>query len=247
MPLTFDPPAAVESEVRSTSSFVLGDWLVHPRLNRLCRDGESLQIRPKLMDVLALLASRNGEVVSLPEIIESVWAREFMAESVVTRTIAELRKVLGDKAAQPRFIETITKRGYRLVAPVQWTVPGPEAHHAPAPVATAARPAGTTVCCLVWGEREIALGEGENLIGRSREAVIRISSSRVSRCHARIRVAGGRAVLEDLESKNGTFLWGRRIQGPVGLSDGDEICVGRDVMIFRFCYPIGTTVTDTAM
>ena len=103
---------------------------------------------------------------------------------------------------------------------------------------------GAHTCGLCWGEQEIPLSEGENFIGRTPDAVVRISSSRVSRRHARIVVTGGRAVLEDLGSKNGTYLRGRRIHGPAELSDGDEICFGRDVVLFRFCYPAGTTVTD---
>jgi DNA-binding winged helix-turn-helix (wHTH) protein len=230
----------------TTGDFRLGEWLVQPSLNRLSRGDEKVQIRPKLMDVLAFLARQAGEVVSKDEIIAAVWARQYMAESVLTRSIAELRRILGDRAAEPRFIETITKRGYRLLVAVDH-VGGP----APAPV-PAARPAsaqvpssmGAHTCGLCWGEQEIPLLEGENIIGRTRDAIVRISSSRVSRQHAKIVVTGGRAVLEDLGSKNGTFIRGRRIHRPVELSDGDEICFGRDVVVFRFCYPTGTTVTD---
>ena len=230
----------------AAGDFRLGEWLVQPSLNRLSRGSEGVHIRPKLMDVLSFLAQHAGEVVSKDEIIAAVWARQYMAESVLTRSIAELRRILGDNAAEPRFVETITKRGYRLVAPVDH-VGGP----APAPV-PATRPAppekpsplGVHTCGLCWGEQEIPLSEGENIIGRTRDAIVRISSSRVSRQHARIVVTRGRAVLEDLGSKNGTYVRGRKIHRPVELSDGDEICFGRDVVVFRFCYPTGTTLTD---
>jgi DNA-binding winged helix-turn-helix (wHTH) protein len=228
----------------TAGDFRLGGWLVQPSLNRLSRGDERVQIRPRLMDVLIFLAKHPGEVVSKDEIIAAVWARRFMAESVLTRSIAELRRSLGDSAVKPQFIETITKRGYRLVAPVEnvkGSVIAPVAEPAPSrkPLAVGEHP-----CGLCWGEQEIPLSEGENVIGRTRDAVVRISSSRVSRRHARIVVTGGRAVVEDLGSKNGTFVRGRRINRPVELSDGDEICFGRDVVVFRFCYPAGTTVTD---
>jgi DNA-binding winged helix-turn-helix (wHTH) protein len=224
--------------------FRLGEWLVQPSLNRLSRGDEKVQIRPRLMDVLGFLGQHAGDVVSKDEIIAAVWARQFMAESVLTRSIAELRRVLGDKAADPRFIETVTKRGYRLFAPVEYLRERPKA------VTEASAPSrkplalGEHSCGLCWGEQEIPLAEGENIIGRTRDAIVRISSSRVSRRHAKIVVTGGRAVLEDLGSKNGTFIRGRKIHRPVELSDGDEICFGRDVVVFRFCYPTGTTLTD---
>jgi DNA-binding winged helix-turn-helix (wHTH) protein len=118
--------------VASVGDFRLSEWLIQPSLDRISRGKEVVHIRPKLMDVLALLAQRAGDVVSNDEIIAAVWAKEFMAESVLTRSITELRHVLGDHATNPRFIETITKRGYRLVAPVEWV-------HGPPPVAARAR------------------------------------------------------------------------------------------------------------
>lgn len=218
---------------------------MQPRLNRLVLGEGCVKIRPRLMDVLAFLAQHEGEVLSKDTIIAAVWARPFLAESVLSRSIADLRRVLGDDAAQPRFIETITKRGYRLVAPVERVEP-PESDSVPVARPGPPRtppPCGTYSCGLWWGEREVPLEEGENVIGRTDDAALRISSARVSRRHARIVVTGGRVVLEDLGSKNGTFLRGRRIERPVELSDGDEICFDRNVVVFRFCYPGGTTVT----
>jgi DNA-binding winged helix-turn-helix (wHTH) protein len=229
----------------NSGDFRLGEWLVQPSLNRLTLGDRTVRIRPRLMDVLCFLARRNREVCSKDVIIAAVWAKPFMAESVLSRSVAEIRRVLGDDAAEPRFIETITKRGYRLIAPVE-LVGGRSARpdEGEREPSRKALTLGEHTCGLCWGEQEVALVEGENVIGRTRDAVVRISSTRVSRRHARIVVTGGRAVLEDLGSKNGTYLRGRRITRPVELSDGDEICFGRDVVVFRFCYPSGTTMTD---
>ncbi len=231
----------------SSGDFRLGEWLVQPSLDRLTLGDRTVRIRPRLMDVLCFLAEHQGQVRSKDDIIAAVWAKPYMAESVLSRSIAELRRVLDDNAAEPRFIETITKRGYRLIAPVE-LVGGSSQRPNEAERVPARNPVtlGEHTCGLCWGEQEIPLVEGENLIGRIREAAVRISSTRVSRRHARIVVTGGRAVLEDLGSKNGTYLRGRRIDRPVQLSDGDEICFGRDVVVFRFCYPSGTTVTGEA-
>jgi DNA-binding winged helix-turn-helix (wHTH) protein/WD40 repeat protein len=96
--------------------FRLGEWLVEPRLNRLSRGEESIQIELKMMDVLVCLAERANELVTRREIIDTVWATEFITEKTLTRAVAELRRTLGDDAKQPRYIETIHRKGYRLIA-----------------------------------------------------------------------------------------------------------------------------------
>ena len=97
---------------------VLDAW-VEPELDRLTRDGASLHLEPKLTEVLLLLSKHQGRVVSKEKILETVWPNQFVAESTLSRAIAELRRVLGDDAQKPRFIETIPRRGYRLIAPVE--------------------------------------------------------------------------------------------------------------------------------
>lgn len=106
-----DPPPA---------AFEIADWLVEPSLCRLSRGGQTLHLRPKLMDLLVFLASSQGRVVPKGDILEQVWRGEFVVESVLGRSIADLRQLLGDDAARPRFVETIPRRGYRLIAPVRW-------------------------------------------------------------------------------------------------------------------------------
>ncbi len=98
--------------------FRVGDWLVEPQLNRISQGDHAVPLEPRAMEVLAFLAGRPGEVVSTDQLIEAVWNRRFVGDSPVYRIIAELRRVLGDDARQPRYIQTIRKRGYRLVAEV---------------------------------------------------------------------------------------------------------------------------------
>jgi len=226
--------------------FRLADWLVQPSLNRVCSSDTMRQIEPKVMDVLVFLADRAGQVASRQEIIDAVWAKRFLADTVLTRAISELRRVLGDHARTPCFIQTVSKRGYRLLAV---RLPSPEATPgAPATMRAGAglrQPDGALgslpVCSIAWGELEIRLEEGDTIIGRAREALIRVASTRVSRRHARITVCGMDATLEDLGSRNGTYLKGRKLEGPAPLQDGDEISVGPAVLSFRLRHTGETT------
>jgi DNA-binding winged helix-turn-helix (wHTH) protein len=107
-----------DAERPPVADFRLAEWMVQPSLNRLNLGERVVQIEPKQMDVLVFLAGAAGEVVSKQQIIDAVWPDLFITESVISRAIAGLRRALGDDAKQPRFIETILKRGYRLIAEV---------------------------------------------------------------------------------------------------------------------------------
>jgi Tol biopolymer transport system component/DNA-binding winged helix-turn-helix (wHTH) protein len=97
----------------------VGEWAVHPSLNRLSRGGEEVRVEPKVMQVLEVLAETPGEVVTRDTLVARVWPDVFVSEDVTHRAIRELRRVFGDETAKPQYIETIRKRGYRLIAPVR--------------------------------------------------------------------------------------------------------------------------------
>ena len=97
----------------------MGDWWVEPKANRLSRDGESVTIEPRVMELLVYLASRAGEVVSSQEIFSQVWPNVVVGDNSLYQSIAQLRKVLGDSSMDPRYIATIPKRGYRIIAEVE--------------------------------------------------------------------------------------------------------------------------------
>jgi len=101
--------------------FRLAGWLVQPSLNRLSHDDKAVQLEPKIMDVLVYLAEHAGEVKSKINITDAVWPEVIITDSVITRSIAGLRRAFGDDVRNPRFIETISKRGYRLIAEVEYS------------------------------------------------------------------------------------------------------------------------------
>jgi len=116
-------------------TFRVATWVVQPSLNSLSLNGTSVHVEPKVMGVLVCLASRPGEIFSKESILKAVWQDTFVSEGVLTRSISELRRVFQDDARESRIIETIPKRGYRLVAEVSRST-GPASHSVPQPSAS---------------------------------------------------------------------------------------------------------------
>jgi adenylate cyclase len=107
--------------------FRVGPWLVAPGLNSISREGTTVRLEPKVMEVLVCLAQHPGETLPKETIFHTVWSSTFVTDDVLTHSISELRRAFQDDAREPRIIQTIPKRGYRLVAPVGAanTVAGP--------------------------------------------------------------------------------------------------------------------------
>jgi len=119
MPTAPAPRTATERQERYATSLRIDGWFVEPSLNLLTRAEESVRLRAQLMDLLLCLATRPGRVFTKADLVADVWEGRWIAQSALSRCVAELRQALGDDAQHPRVIETITKRGYRLIAPVE--------------------------------------------------------------------------------------------------------------------------------
>lgn len=126
----------------------VGDWIVQPDLLRLRRGAEEFRIEPKVMQVLDLLAARPGEVLTRDELLAGAWPGTSVSDDALHRAVRELRRVFGDSASRSAYIETIRKRGYRLIAPVRPVAggapgsPGAGASASPPEPAAPARPHG---------------------------------------------------------------------------------------------------------
>lgn len=101
-------------------SFYVGTWLVQPALNRISQGNTVVALEPRVMHMLVFFAERSGDVIFRQELLDAFWPDLETNESALTRTIFDLRTALGDNARNAQYIETIRKRGYRLVAPVRW-------------------------------------------------------------------------------------------------------------------------------
>ena len=200
-----------------------GEFVLDTAARVLTRAGRGVTLSPRAFDLLEVLLERRPEVVPQSELRDRLWPKTFVAYSSLARLVTEVRKALGDTSRKPRLVRTVYGRGYAFCGEAVDEVSG---------------------CALLWADRLIPLVEGENVVGRGDDCQVRIQSTKVSRCHARILVAGSQATLEDLGSKNGTFVGSRAVTSPVRLAEGDEILVGAAVLRFRG--PAGPGPTETA-
>ena len=117
------------------NQFTVGDWHVHAGTNTIERNGRSIHLPPRIVDLLSFLAENVGEVVSRDMLVNSVWKNcETISDQAITQCVSELRKFLRDNrpvADTPTYIQTVPKRGYRLVC----TAPDSAVHDAPLPAA----------------------------------------------------------------------------------------------------------------
>ncbi len=116
------------------NDFHIGEWCVRPDLNQISKDDQIVAVEPKVIEVLVFLARHPGEVLSKESILQGVWTGTFVSDEVLTYSISELRKALQDDAKNPRFIQTIHRKGYRLIAPVTRPDPVPAQMEAPAEI-----------------------------------------------------------------------------------------------------------------
>lgn len=108
-----------DADAMARKRLQIGEWWADPATNELGRASETLRIEPKVMEVLMVLAGRPGGVVSRDELLALVWPGVVVGDEALTQSIIKLRRALGDNPRSPVYIETISKRGYRLIAPVR--------------------------------------------------------------------------------------------------------------------------------
>lgn len=207
-------------------SLRFGEFDLDGRTRELTYRGEPVRITPKAFQMLELLIAARPEIVTKGQLIEQLWPDVAVEEANVRNLVAELRRVLSDDDRTPRFIRTAHRTGYAFIANVV------DAGRRRIPIAR-----------LVGAREAYVLEDGDNIIGRDERCSVVLDGSGISRHHARVFVAKGRAVLEDLGSKNGTWVNDRRIDSAVDLEEGDEIRIGTVVLTFRRSATAGSTTT----
>lgn len=186
----------------------------------LFRAKEEVHISPKAFRLLQVLLESRPKAVSKNELHEVLWPATFVSESNLATLALELRTALDDDAKQPKFLRTVYGYGYAFCA---------EAREEAGAKSTTSSGAAR----ISYDGRDLPLFSGENIIGRDPEVAIPVDNSTVSRHHARLMVGENEVTLEDLDSKNGTFINGQRISEPTVVTDGDQVAVGEVRMTFR--------------
>jgi DNA-binding winged helix-turn-helix (wHTH) protein len=208
----------------------LGDLTFDGESRQLLRGADEVHLSPKAFELLKVLIDRRPRALSKQELHEHLWPDTFVSEVNLASLIAEVRSALGDTAHEPTFIRTARRFGYAFCG------------NAAEATELVVVDLPASFCWLIKDGRRVPLKAGENLLGRDLDDGIRIDSPTVSRRHARISISDTGAILEDLESKNGTFVGEQRVSGPVRLNDGDEIRTG-SVVRFRMTSRKGPTAT----
>jgi DNA-binding winged helix-turn-helix (wHTH) protein len=179
------------------------------------RSGTDIHLPPKAFDLLLILVRNQPNAVPHEQLHAALWPGVHVSETSLAALVTQLRKALGDTADEGRVIRTLARVGYAFIG--EATVAGHEL-------------AGAPVCRLVWRRRPFDVPVGESVIGRDRGCAIRIDAESVSRHHARLNVIGGAVSIEDLGSKNGTWVGGDRIHSFVALADGMSFRLGSETI-----------------
>ncbi|MBX3599375.1 MAG: winged helix-turn-helix domain-containing protein [Rubrivivax sp.] len=127
-----------QSDESAAQRWFVGPWRVDADADEIVGVGRTVKLEPQQMRLLLLLARRAGEVVTTQELLDEVWRDLVVTPNSVYQAVAQLRRQLGDTAAEPTFIQTVHRKGYRLLAPVRrvaWPVPGAAPGDASAPTA----------------------------------------------------------------------------------------------------------------
>ena len=203
-----------------------GEFVLDTGTRELLRSGRPVHLSPKAYQLLMMLLEDRPRALSKEDLQRRLWPETFVVEANLANLVGEIREALGDDPRRPRYVRTVHRFGYAFQ--------GAEALESPS---------SGLVCRLIWKGGRATLSEGEHVLGRDPEASVVLRSSSVSRRHARILIAGERATLEDLGSKNGTFLADRRVESLVSLADGATLRLGTVGLTFRILRPASSTET----
>jgi DNA-binding winged helix-turn-helix (wHTH) protein len=209
-----------------------GTFVFDADRRQLFRGEADVHLSPKAFELLKLLIDSRPRALSKADLQSHLWPDVFVSEANLPLLVREIRTALGDEARHPRFIRTLQRFGYAFCGTAT-VLAGPPAQ---------TRVHGQ-VYWLVWRRQRLDLTPGENLVGREGTDIVQLDAPSVSRRHARITVSEADAVLEDLASKNGTYVRGTRVTRPVQLRDRDPIRFGSVLTTFRMSSPDAPTET----
>jgi DNA-binding winged helix-turn-helix (wHTH) protein len=193
-----------------TASFRFGEFAYDCGSRLLTRSGMKGHLSLKAQQLLQLLLLMRPRALSREELYDALWPSTFVCETNLAGIINELRRALGDDARTQRYIRTIHGFGYAFCGEVVSTVS-----------------VTTVAAALLCDEQRHPLYKGENLIGRADDCRVVIAAPTISRRHALITMDDGWCSIRDHDSKNGTFVNGKRVGSlPVPVTEDTPIAFG---------------------
>jgi DNA-binding winged helix-turn-helix (wHTH) protein len=213
-----------------------GDCTLDLDTRELSREGQPVHVEPKAYRLLEILVGARPKALSKEELQDQLWPDTFVSERSLARLVEVLRGCLGEDAKESRYIRTVHGFGYAFFAEVHPVRSDPRALSA----------VSEFHCRVAWGDREVALVPGDNILGRDPDSIVWIDLNSVSRRHARIVVSDGAATIEDLGSHNGTYVQGELLRSARELSSGDRIKVGAATLVFRSFRGQGSTQSEVS-
>lgn len=188
----------------------------------LSRGGEPVALSPKAFALLELLIEASPAAVSKDALYERLWPDTYVEPGNLHNLVSEIRAAIGDHDRE--ILRTVHRFGYAFAA-------------------ARAMSAGPSPFVVIAGNERVPLHEGSNTIGRDSACEIVIDAPDVSRRHARLVVEGDLVTLEDLGSKNGTFVGTTPVTKAVEVRDTDELLIGRNPIRLRRVRQPATTRT----
>jgi DNA-binding winged helix-turn-helix (wHTH) protein len=187
------------------------DFVLDSAARLLTRNGEPVHLSPRTFKLLEVLVTAYPRALSKRELMDALWGKVVVEEGNLKTTVSDLRNALGD----PDLIRTVQRYGYAFAGESA-------ADNTPARA------------YRLYGEGiRVSLTSAEAIIGRHPGCDVCIDSPDISRHHAKIRVREDGVTIEDLDSKNGTWVRGERLVESRTLQDGDRIRVGYVTLVFR--------------
>jgi DNA-binding winged helix-turn-helix (wHTH) protein len=211
-----------------------GSFVLDSETRELLRGGQRVALSPKAFDLLSILVAERPKAISKSDLQERLWPATFVVEKNLANLVSEIREALGDDPSAPQFIRTVHRFGY--------------AFREPAGRAGTSRPGRRREVSyyVKWESGRVTLDQGEHVLGRDPDVEIFLNSPGVSRRHARITISADLATIEDLRSKNGTFVGDQRVNGSTSLADGDIIRVGSVKLTIRTSQNPTSTETEAS-
>ena len=209
-----------------------GEFLVDLDQRRLFAEDGEIRLTVKGFELLKLLIENRPKALKKDELVAHLWPDTFVADNNLATLVADLRGALNDHPQEPRFIRTIYGYGYAFAGEATDRRQSAREHGS-----------GVSGWTLLHEHREIPLNPGSNILGRSGSGVLILDSPTVSRHHARVSIATDGATVEDLGSKNGTWLGHTRVTETVRVKDGDRLRLGSLLVLVRFRPAVASTQT----